>query len=529
MKRAIQPKAAVLFFLFFAAFMPAPAAAQAINPAVAGADNDIGELRQSLKDEKGAQEKARLHKRIGDLLADSRDFPQASSEYIAALALSRDFPAEERFRMARVLSWAGRLDEAIAELERILAENPGDRAARIHLARCLSWKGKLGRAEREIERVLKEQPGDREAILVKANLLRWRGDLRRAVAHYRQALGGEEEFGARTGLAYAFLSAGDVRMARAERNIIKAEYPYQEGELGELDRAIRAAERPTAEGGYAYYSDSDDNRVEKISASLSGWASVARLGLSLRHFDARDNARHADARQASLSAFSRVTESAGFHASAGFHESRAGETGEFFTGSARLELLIPRGNAAASASREILTDTAQLIGNSVRVSAFQISLSQYLGCGVTADGSYGYREYSDDNRSKDLNLSVRHAFDVKAPFVSAGYRFRFRDFSRETGSGYFDPGNYLSHQLFLALSHDGKRVVAYIEPYVGHEEFDRRGTKTNRWIGGGSGSLGVKIREGWILEGNVEGGSNSSGAAAGFDYYQAGVRIRATF
>lgn len=528
MNRATLQKA-VVPLLLLAVIVSGPVAASAAPPAGTGANDGIRELQRSLREETDAVGQARLHKRIGDLFAERGDFRQASAEYLSAFSLSPDFPSEERFRMARVLSWAGRLDEAIAELERILAENPGNRAARIHLARCLSWKGRLGRAEREIHRVLAEHPDDREAILVKANLLRWRGDLRRAVAHYRQALGGEEEFGARTGLAYAFLSGGDVRMARAERNIIKAEHPFQERELVELDRAIRAAERPAAEGGYAYYSDSDDNRVEKISASLSAWASVARLGLSFRHFDARDNARHADAREASLSAFSRVTESAGFHASAGFHESRAGLTGEFFTGSARLELLMPRGNAAASASREILTDTAQLVGNSVRVSAFQISLSQYLGCGVTADGSYGYREYSDDNRSKDLSLSVRHAFDVKAPFVSAGYRFRFRDFSRETGSGYFDPSNYISHQLFLALSHDGKRVVAYMEPYVGHEEFDRRGTKTSQWIGGGSGSLGVKIREGWILEGNVEGGSNSSGAAAGFDYYQAGVRIRATF
>jgi len=525
MSRAIPLDAVVLAFVLFAVLTPA----QAAGPGDTAADNAILEYRRAIPDEKEAQEKARLHKRIGDLLADRQDLPQASSEYLAALALSRDFPAEDRFRMARVLSWAGRLDESIAELDRILKENPENHAARIHLARCLSWKGRLGRAEREINRVLAKRPGDRGAILVKANLLRWRGDISRAIALYREAQGGEEAFSARTGLAYAFLSSGNIRKAREERSLLKAEYTYQEKELAELDRAIRAAAGPAFELGYAYYEDSDNNRVDKLRASGSVWASVARLGLTIRSLDARDGIRQADARQASLSAFSRLTESAGLHASAGIHQSQSSENVAFGTGSARLEFLIPRGTVAASAAREVMTDTAQLIGNSVRVSSYQFSLSQYLGCGITADGSFGHREFTDDNRASDLNLSAKYAFDVKTPLASAGYRFRLIDFSKETGSGYFDPGNYLSHQLFLALSYDGKRILAALEPYVGHEQFDRRGVGTSQWIGGGTGSLGVKIMEGWILELNVEGGSNSSGGAAGFDYFQAGVFLRAAF
>ncbi|HZW36907.1 MAG: tetratricopeptide repeat protein [Deltaproteobacteria bacterium] len=531
MSRAILPKILALLGLLWAVFPPSPSFAQDHRPAPeAGADNAVLEQRQAIARATGAQEKAELHQRLGDLFAGRQEFPQAASEYLLALSLWREFPEEERFRMARVLSWAGRLDESIAELDHILAARPGNRAARIHLARCLSWKGKLRRAEKEIDHVLSGHPEDREAMLVKANLLRWRRDLKRSIALYRRALGGEEDFGARTGLAYAFLSAGDVRRARRERGRLKAEYPYQEKEIAELDRAIRAAARPSAEAGYAYYDDSDGNRTDRYQASLSAWAAVARVGLSLRYFDARDEAaRTADARQASLSASSRLAESLGLSASAGFHESRSDHSSGFGTGSARLDYLIPRGGVSASAARDILTDTAELIGNSVRVSAYQVSLFQYLGAGVTADGSFAHREYSDDNRSEDLNLSARYAFDVKNPNVSLGYRFRYRDFSRETGSGYFDPSNYLSHLLFLALSVEGKRIVAYAEPYGGREAFDRRGAGTSHWIGGGSGSLGVKVGERWVLEANAEGGTNSSGTVTGFNYFQAGVRIRGTF
>jgi tetratricopeptide (TPR) repeat protein len=528
MNRAMPPK--ILAGLLCAAILHVPAWAQERPAPETDADRAAPEQRQRIGQTAGDRERAEMHKRLGDGFAERQELPQAASEYLAALSLWREFPAEERFRMARVLSWAGRLDESIAELDRILAADPGNRPARIHLARCLSWKGKLRRSEKEIGRVLAAHPGDREAMLVKANLLRWRGDLKRSIALYREALGGEEDFDAVTGLSYAFLSAGDVRRARAERRLLRAEYPYQEKEIAELDRALRSAARPSVDAGYAYYDDSDGNRLDKYQASLSAWASVARVGLDLRTFDARDDAgRTANARHASLGVSARLAESLGFGAAAGLLESRAGGTRRFGTGSARLHLLVPRGGVSASAAREVLTDTAELIGRSVRVSAYQVSLSQYLGRGVTADGSFGHREYSDDNRSEDLMLSARFAFDVKDPNVSAGYRFRYRDFARETGSGYFDPSNYLSHAAFLALSYDGKRVVAALEPYGGHEAFDRRGARTSHWMGGGSGSLGVKFGEGWVLEANAEGGTNSSGSVTGFDYYQAGVRVRRTF
>jgi hypothetical protein len=346
---------------------------------------------------------------------------------------------------------------------------------------------------------------------------------------YRLALGGEEDFEARSGLVYAFIAAGDLRNARAERALLKPSYPYQEKEIAELDRALRGAARPAADAGYAYYDDSDGNRVDKYQASISAWVYAARIGLDLRRFDARDDTRKNAARGAAASVSARLGESLGLGASAGYQETRNGDTEGFPTGSARVELLVPRGAISGSASRELMAETAQLISNSVRVSAYQLSLSQYLGGGVTADGSFAYREFSDDNRSRDLQLSARYAFDIKTPAASVGYRFRYRDFSRESGNGYFDPGNYQSHQLFLGLSHEGKRIVAVLEPYTGYEEFDRQGKRTRHWIGGGTGSLGVIFREGWILEANFEGGTNSSGAAAGFDYYQAGVRLRAAF
>jgi hypothetical protein len=76
--------------------------------------------------------------------------------------------------------------------------------------------------------ILSDHSGDREAILVKANVLRWRGDLNRAIALYQRALAGGEEFDARSGLVYAFLSSGDIRRARAERSLLKVQYPYKD-------------------------------------------------------------------------------------------------------------------------------------------------------------------------------------------------------------------------------------------------------------------------------------------------------------
>jgi len=101
-----------------------------------------------------AKERALQHKKRGDEFRSRDDIGQAGEEYGRALSLYRGFSVEDRFMMARYLSWSGRIDDAIRELKAILSEDPENVNARIHLARCLSWKGDLRGSLDESSKVL---------------------------------------------------------------------------------------------------------------------------------------------------------------------------------------------------------------------------------------------------------------------------------------------------------------------------------------------------------------------------------------
>ena len=115
---------------------------------------------------------ARQTMETGNRLADEGKHKAASEEYLKALTLSKTFTADERLRMATVLSWAGNLSEARLKLNILLEENPSFIRARIQLARILLWSVELDAALKEINLVLTVVPDNRDALLVRASALR---------------------------------------------------------------------------------------------------------------------------------------------------------------------------------------------------------------------------------------------------------------------------------------------------------------------------------------------------------------------
>lgn len=79
--------------------------------------------------------------------------------------------------LARQLTWAGRMDESMAELEWYLARHPDDAPARLHFALNDSWSGRTEQALAEYRKVLAAAPGNRDAALGEARMLGWLGRL----------------------------------------------------------------------------------------------------------------------------------------------------------------------------------------------------------------------------------------------------------------------------------------------------------------------------------------------------------------
>lgn len=500
------------------------------SPGTGHAQKDIESLRDALRSATDNAARGALHREIGDFHASEGDYRAAAESYAQALSLARNtFSLEDRTRFAVTMSWGGRIPEAVAELEAILAEDPSRRAARLHLARSLSWMGRIDDALSEAQKILRDEPENRDALLVKANALRWRGDCRSAVPVYSRLLDEEEDFDARLGLAYCRLSAGKVKEAREGLKRLAPKYPYQEKERAALAAAIAEAARPSLTPKYSYYSDTDDNRVHRYSVSAGYPVNAWRLELGYRHTDARDPARSARADDLSLSARARVSPRLGIGAGAGATRVEADDRRTFLSGHASADASVYGATVGVAVSRTVFGETARLLENGIRYTSVTTTVARPLPRGFALSGSHSYKDYSDDNASNDLQGALKYALRRAGPAIGVGYRIRYLDFDRESGGGYFDPSNYVAHQAFATLYYERGRVYTYLEPYYGHQSFTRTGTKTDDTFGGGSGLLGLRIAKTLSIEVTGEGGDYAAGAAAGFRYYLVGVTLKASF
>ena len=472
------------------------------------------------------REKALLHKQLGDLYASREEYGKAAEEFVQALSLApSSFTLRERLQMAISISWAGRYDEAAGFLRSILEENPEDRDARIHLAKVLSWSNKLQEAGTEADRVLQGSPENQDALLVKANTLRWQGDARASIPVYEKALAQGESFDARVGLAYAYLDSGEKEAAKEVSRTLKPLHPYQEKELSQFSEALCGVRAPHAGIQFSHYGDSDSNRVDRTSLSYGLWAGKWDTALTYQLTTATDPLRRAKADEVRISAHGREGR---FDAGVEAGISRT-EGGSVFVGRARAETDAGWGTIGVSAAREALSDTAELIENRIVRTSGAISLAETVSPRLTFSESYTRFSFSDDNSADDLLLNVRYALTAASPKIATGYRFRYWDFRRQSGGGYFDPEGFVSHQLFVSLVGEKDGFFARLEPYGGYQSYTRYGEKTS------GAFFGIPLSAGWTMkkctafEMYGEGGNYAGGTVAGYKYYQVGFRLTVFF
>jgi len=470
------------------------------------------------------------HKELGDNFREHGDVARAAQEYALALSLYDGFTIQDRFMMARFLSRGGMLDETIRELNKILSEEPENLEARIHLARCLSWKGDQAASLEESSKALAASPGNKEALLVRANALRWSGKQKEGVSIYREILEKEEDFDTRLGLSQVYLADGYLRGAMKEAGLLKPEYPYQKKELENLHVDIDKATRPDVVAGYSHYSDSDSNRSHRYNVSGGFWTGHLKWGVGYLYTDASGNGRSAQSHRATLSADSRPLEWLWVGGTAGYSRLEGGDSsGDFFVGSVRAGTSVHNGRFNLSMSRNVLTDTAELIDKQIRNTEVATNISYPLPYRFSLFAGYAHRDYSDNNRASDIYGMIRHRFGLRIPSISTGYRFRYLDFQRQSRGGYFDPSNYMSHRLDVALDYDKEKLYAYLCLYGGHQSFKRYEESASSFFGGWVAVLGMHVTKSIDAEIHGEGSGETGGSASGFRYNIFGARVKARF
>jgi tetratricopeptide (TPR) repeat protein len=493
-----------------------------------GNETTIESTLQSIAASNDDQEKALLHKKLGDLYVSREDFKNAAGEYIQALSLKNSFSARERIQMAVAISWGDRLSEAIAEFRSLLKQDPQDGEARIHLARTLSWSGEFDESLDVIEPVLRQDPGNKDALLIKANDLRWKGETGEALPLYRSILEKQEDFDARLGYAYALLDQEDEAAARESMALLKPAYPYQENELTKLKEAFnrpKPARQVQADIKFTHYRDTDRNEVERYMASFGfpagRWKNVASYVHTEAHDDTRRNRADAVAGETRVQVTRRLAAGAGL----GIIRYSGDGAADFLLGHLKADADMPWGSAGLSLSSEPLTDTAELIEKHMRFAAARAYLSRGLTDRLFLYGSYGYAYYSDDNKSHDLLLSPRYVLLEENPRLNIGYRFRYLDFDRQSFGGYFDPNHFLSHQIFVNGSFESGKYFGFAEVFVGQQSFTRYNVNHYDVIYGGTANIGYKLTQKVSVEVNGEAGNYALQSTAGFQSYQYGIRL----
>jgi hypothetical protein len=425
--------------------------------------------------------------------------------------------------MAIYLSWADNLKESERELRAVLARQPKHLDARIHLARVLSWQDRFGEAIDEADIVLKEHPNNREAALVKADALQWRGDYPAAIPIYRQ-LATDDNFDARVGLSRSLLATGNRTASVEIMNSLKAGNSRQERELRRLRETVEQETRPSLDARYNYYSDSDDNRLNRYSLSSNLSLGDQKLGMTFRHTDADDKTRDNRAEDLSFRLYSNPTESLMVGGGLGFTQLRDRHTSTFPTGHLRIDSKLLRGAIGANVHREVLSETAELIENRIRMTNVGLYISQPLTSRISVYAGYNYKDFSDGNHANDIQLASQYAIYLN-PRINIGYRFRFLDFHEQSRSGFFDPSNYIANRVFTSYWLERDKYYTYLEGYFGYETFRRNRVASDNFIYGGSGSIGYKPITKLAIEFNGEGGTFAAGSASGFNYFVIGPRL----
>jgi thioredoxin-like negative regulator of GroEL len=485
----------------------------------------IEQLEQSILATTDRAAQSKKNKQLGDVLVAKDNLEGAAEAYSKALQLGRDsFSDRDRLQMAIYLSWADRLRESRDELDRLLQKDPSNIAARTHLARVLAWSGQLGDAITQADLVLKDSPDHKEALLVKADALQWQGRYLDAIPIYQDLIKRDGDFDARIGLARSMLAVKNRSAALAGLNSLTPANARQKRELAKLTDAIREETSPSLEGRYNYYHDSDRNRLNRYSLMGNFWGGNQKYGLSYRHTDAEDPTRDNRAEDLLLNIYSRLTDRFAGGAGIGFAQLDDHHTSNFPTGHVRLDAKLFAGSAGASVTREVLTDTAELIENRIRMTNVGLYLSQPLTERFSVHAGYNYKNFSDGNHANDLQLASQYAIFL-APRIVIGYRFRLLDFQKQSHSGFFDPNNYIANRAFTSAYYENRYFYTYLDGFIGYETYRRYGIATDNIVHGGTGSVGVKPTANLAIEVNVEGGNFAAGSTSGFNYFVVGPRI----
>jgi hypothetical protein len=297
-----------------------------------------------------------------------------------------------------------------------------------------------------------------------------------------------------------------------------------------FQNALDEITRPKLDFRYVYYKDSDHNVLDRYSVAQSFWRGNYDLGGNFRHTEARDPTGREQAEELAFRAYSNFTGSFAGGAVLGFTRLGSSDGSNFPTGGLKFDVKVPAGTVGGSVAREVLTDSAELIQNRIRATVAGLHWSQQWFDRFSVSTAYKYRNFSDVNHAHDGQFTSQYTVLLN-PKISVGYRFRYLNYARQSGGGYFDPNDYYSNRLIVSFYFERQIFYTFMDIFAGQQAFRRNGFPSSDPVFGGSASFGFKPTRYVSLELSLEGSNLAIGTSTGtgFNYFVVSPRILFSF
>jgi tetratricopeptide (TPR) repeat protein len=443
--------------------------------------------------------------------------------FLGAGALLLGTPAWAQQSTADSAWAAGDFHLARIGYEQVLAQDPGSVRANYRLGILASWDGKLDSALVLIRRARQVEPRDPDIRTTEARILSWDGQTDAAIALYDSVV---TEFprhaDALAGLSQVYLWQGKYSQARVYAS--RALEADPEGRTArELDRSVRAAQRPQLELTLGWSNDSDDN--------TSWWQTVAGTYLLSDAVRAFGSVGALETSDPLRDATRLMVEGGATYAVGNLYASGAlglrhlsPDAGSSRTaGTLRLSGGYRLGSAGVGLgyAHYPFDETALLIERNLDVDAFDLSADATLSPGLTLGAGAGFASLSDDNSRTSgiltLTRTLKRDFFVGVMARALGYDFK--------GIGYFSPDWFSVYEARAGYTRSGLQWNGRISGGLGVQQVGSGANVQSEWHL--EGRLGRKWGEMNILE-VFAGISNSaeSSTTGAFEYRTAGIVVR---
>lgn len=476
--------------------------------------------------------RARVLKKSADFNFDQGDPELAANFYLRALALAPGaFSVGEKKLIASRLVVANRQREAIEVLRQLALEQGDDAEIRLSLAKLLSANENYTDAIAEVDRVLHQDRGNKYALLVKANSLRSQQKFGHSAFLYRRILEQGEDFDARVGLTYSLLAAGEKTKARESFGRLKTEDEEQQQQVDELGYYLESVTRPNIDLYTGTFTDSDNNRTEERRVTIRGASTDWDLAASSAQKTAISEGVTYTSDAVTGSASANFSEVLRFTMKLGQIKLGADQLRKYSTRNVEIDFKVglhPVSVLNVDISHDVNATTGTQFVNVIEQDQSSIKFTRALDAKTMLYLTYHYRQYSDENSANDFQGSAQYTVYRGGPIVRAGYTYRQMNYNHPAFHGYFDPQNYKSNQGYLTLYYEYGSYYFDVEADYGRQKYERNFTGSNEPFKYVSATIGTTASKRFRLE--LHGEFNESGKSnAAYLYRDSLVSVQGSY